>query len=73
MTSITNPVSIGMFRAANESQLSQVSVPQAEVWAEGADLEGTPLDFATPTDPGCSIEPATVREGLRAYQRLSSE
>ncbi|CAN5465858.1 hypothetical protein BH11PSE7_BH11PSE7_38440 [soil metagenome] len=68
MTSITHQAPISLFRAANETQLSQERVSQAETYANGANLQGTPLDFATPTDARCSIESTTVREAMEALE-----
>ena len=70
MTSITKLAPI-VVRAANETHLPQGGISQQQ-FAEGANLEGTPFDFKTPTDTRCHIEPATVRMGLEAWEQAAA-
>jgi len=66
MTSITKLAPI-VVRAANEPPPSEGGISQHE-YAEGADLQGSPLVFAKSTDTSCHIDPATVRKGLKAIE-----
>jgi hypothetical protein len=66
MTSIAKLAPI-VVRAANEPHPSDGGLSQQE-YAEGANLEGTPLVFAKSTDTSCHIDPAIVRMGMDAIE-----